>query len=329
MGIVKRLTQIISSGFALAATPEAQPWKTPHRAPLAPDQSATSVPPPPQLPEQRKANSDAPPPVALTRRELVVFASGFALAASATVGVWMLYESDLWPVRGAARTSVATTQPGAQASGQLTTCPMEPVAAAASEKDGLFPLQSSVEGLIAADITSFMVIGNQAVAAGRTRDAEAAFLMSCRVAEKLKGAASVESAEAKYQLGSLYERLAINGSAAGGADRAELLGRAERLYQDSMQAAVAQYGKTHEKSRLAAQGLEAVRQTLAQGENLQPTPAPAPVPVPAPVPALPSTAAAPPARPLSATGAETRSRQDPSVLKKCPEAVATLGLCNP
>ena len=315
MGIVKRLTQIISSGFALAATPEAQPWKTPHQAPLAPDQSATSVPLPPQL------------PVALTKRELVVFASGFALAATATVGVWRLFESDLWRVRGAARTSVATTQPGAQASGQLTTCPMEPVAAAASEKDGLFPLQSSVEGLIAADITSFMVIGSQSVVAGRTRDAEAAFLMSCRVAEKLKGAASVESAEAKYQLGSLYERLAINGSAAGGADRAELLGRAERLYQDSLQAAVAQYGKAHEKSRLAAQGLEAVRQTLVQRENLQPTPAP--VPVPAPVPALPSTAAAPPARPVPATGAEARSRQEPSVLKKCPEAVATLGLCNP
>lgn len=34
-------------------------------------------------------------------------------------------------------------------------------------------------------------------------------------------------------------------------------------------------------------------------------------------------------RPLPATDAEVKARQDPPVLKVCPQAVATLGLCNP
>lgn len=34
-------------------------------------------------------------------------------------------------------------------------------------------------------------------------------------------------------------------------------------------------------------------------------------------------------RPLPATDAEVKTRQDPSIVEKCPSAVATLGLCNP
>ena len=336
MRITKRLTAIIASGFALAATPEADPWTKPRRAPLASDPPTASAPPPPQLPEQPVTAAVKPSPVALTSRELIVFASGFALVAAATVGTWMLLESDLPLLTRKPQTAVASPPPAELAPGQSATCPTEPAAAAASEKDGLFPLQASVDGLIAADITSFMAIGNRAAAAGRPRDAEAAFLMSCRVADKLKGAGSVELADAKYHLGSHYARLALDGGAAE-ADRAELLSRAERLHLESMQATVARYGEAHEKSRLAAEGLAMVRQTLAQGENVRPTPTPSLAPElvvgggglqKPPEPALAGTTAALPARPSPATD-EVQSRQDPSASKKCPEAVATLGLCTP
>lgn len=332
MSIVQRLTAIIASGFALAATPEAQAWKTP--SPLGPGRPTPNVPPPPQLVDPPKTATVEPPPLALTSRELLVFASGFVLAGVAAVGIGMLPGGDSSPVPGKSRTSVAPSPPAALASGQLATCPIEPAATAANEKDGKFPQQAGVEGLIAADITSFIVIGNEAAAAGRPRDAEAAFLMACRVADKLGGAGSVESADAKYQLGSLYARLALGEGVAGGADRVELLRRAEPLYLDSLQTSIAQHGEAHEKSRRAAQGLAALRQTLAQGENVSPAPVLPPAPVTGAAglktpPDLVPPAAALAVSPLPTTDAEVQVRQGLSVIKKCPEAVAALGLCNP
>ncbi|MDB5869938.1 MAG: hypothetical protein JWP96_2270 [Polaromonas sp.] len=162
---------------------------------------------------------------------------------------------------------------------------MQPAVAAAGEKDGRFPLQEDVSGLMAADIASFIVVGKEAAAAGRPRDAEVAFLMSCRLADKLKGADSVESADAKYQLGAHYARVALDGGLAAGANRAEVLRRAERLYAGSLSSYAAHYGQAHEKSRFASQGLASVRQTLAQAEPVRPAPGPAAVP------AEPATAA--------------------------------------
>jgi ribosomal protein L40E len=53
-------------------------------------------------------------------------------------------------------------------------------------------------------------------------------------------------------------------------------------------------------------------------------------PVPNPRAPLPEGAdAVPAARPLPATDAEVKNGPDPSVVEKCPPAVATLGLCNP
>ena len=356
MSIIKRLTAIIASGFALAATPEAQAFKTP--SPLGPGRPTPGVPPPPQLADSPETTNSEPPPLELTPRTLIVFASGFALAAAAVVAVWMLPSADASLAPGKPKTTVAPPQRIALGSGQLATCPIEPAAIAASDKDGKFPLQTSVEGLIAADITSFIVIGNEAAAADRPRDAEAAFLMACRVADKLGGAGSIESADAKYQLGSHYAKLALG---TAGANRAELLKRAEPLYRDSLQTSIAHHGKAHEKSQLAAQGLAAVKQTLAQGENVQPKPssttttttAPAPAtataiaPVPVPVPVLkqelvtdaglkklpdlppPGAAAVLTLSPSPATDAGAKARQDLPVVKQCPEAVASLGLCNP
>ena len=346
MSIIKRLTAIIASGFALAATPEAQAFKTP--SPLGPGRPTPGGPPPPQLADSPETTNSEPPPLELTPRTLIVFASGFALAAAAVVAVWMLPSADTSLAPGKPKTSVAPPQQIALGSGQLAICPIEPAAIAASDKDGKFPLQTGVEGLIAADITSFIVVGNEAAAADRPRDAEAAFLMACRVADKLGGAGSIESADAKYQLGSHYAKLALG---TGGANRAELLKRAESLYRDSLQTSIAHHGKAHEKSQLAAQGLAAVKQTLAQGENVQAKPATAAAPAPAPAlvsvpvleqelvtdaglkkpadPAPPGAAAALTVSPSPATDAGAKARQDLPIVKQCPEAVAALGLCNP
>ena len=309
MGIVKRLTGIIASGFALAAKPETQTWKTPQ--PLGPGRPTPGVPPSPQTdPTDPTDTTPARPlPPVLAPRALMIFASGFALAAIATVGLWMLTGDDS-PAKSGTPPARAAALPAATASAQPAACPLEPAASAASEKDGRLPLLASVDGLIMADITSFIFMGNQAASAGQPRDAETAFLMSCRVADKLKGATSVESADARYQLGAHYAGLALNGGAGAAPNRAELLARAERLYADSSQAYVANYGQAHEKSQLAAQGLAAVRQAIASTSTSSP-------------------AQAPVVSALTRADAQGKTRQRPPLLKQCPPAVATLGLCDP
>ena len=148
----------------------------------------------------------------------------------------------------------------APAPSQSAACPLPPAAAAiaAGKKDGQFALQADLSSMAAANIASFIVLGKEAAAAGRPRDAEVAFLMACRVADRLKGGDSVESANAKYQLGWLYARLALEDSAS--ARRAELRTRAERLYADSLRTFQAKYGPAHEKTRFAVEGLAALQQ---------------------------------------------------------------------
>ena len=260
MTIITRLAAVLASGFKLAAASDAGAWKAPRSAlSPEPEQATSSVSP--AMPDQRKASVKLAP-VALTSRQLIVFASGFVLAAAALAGAWMTLNESSSPVSSKLKTTNPAMQPGVPASRQFAACPLQAAAPAAGEKDGKFPLQADVSGLIAADIASFIAIGKEAAAAGRPRDAEVAFVMSCRVADKLKGADSVESAEAKSQLGSHYARLALG---ADSASRAELLKQAERLYSDSSHIYFLKYGEPHEKSRFAAEGLATVRQTLAQG----------------------------------------------------------------
>lgn len=359
MPIFKRLKSIIASGFALATTPEAQAWKEPR--PLGPERPTPGVAPP--SPHHPETSTGKPPPVPLTSRQLIVFASGFLLVAMAAVGVGGLLLTDSPLVRGKPGKvdAMVATPPAtvAPASGQAAPCPSEPVAVATSENDGRFPLQANVQGLMAADITSFIAIGNESAAAGRPRDAEAAFLMACRVADKVAGAGSVESADAKYQLGAHYARLALKWGAAASADRAELLRRAERLQADSSQVYLASYGQAHEKSQAAIKGLAEVRQALAPAPQpsatatAMPEPSVIPAPtqaqavVPAPAPQLatrseetekppqpaqtapPVAAAAPAVSPVPPADAQESGRQRPPGFKECLPAVATLGLCDP
>ena len=236
----------------------------------------------------------------------------------------------VWFVRGAhpppsamppgPRTSVATPEPTALAtrkpeavapSGmaaaalphERAACPAQPVIASRGAKDGQFVMQSNVDAKTGSDIPSFILAGKEAAAAGRPHDAEIAFLMACRVADKLKGPDSVESADARYQLGRHYAMLARAAGTAIGASRAELLRRAQVAYSDSVETYHAKYGDANEKTRYAAEGLAGVLQSPSAGQQqaVRPlaarpaepvrsvaaaaqVPAPAPIAVPAPAP---------------------------------------------
>jgi hypothetical protein len=274
-------------------------------------------------------------PVAPSRK-LALIALAAVLVAAAFTGVWMAWSSSSRQGPNLLKTGAALLRPAISPASQQSaaaSCALPPATAVAAEKDGKFPLAADVSGLIAADITSFLVLGKEAAAAGRARDAEVAFLMSCRLADRLKGADSIESTDAKYQLGSHYARVALDGRSTAGAARTELLRRAELLYTDSLQAYRLKYGEGHEMARFAAEGLAAVRrQTLAQVQASIPTPTPAqtavqtqavqPVPVPEKPVQLPPAVVKPSgqqARPASDAHAAPSRPAPPGLQPRAPE----------
>lgn len=261
MTFTTRLAAVLAAGLELAAAHDAAAWQAPHPAssPL-PEQPATGVSPP--LPEQRKSSVRLAPG-APTPGQLLIFASGAVLAATVLMAAWMTLPESASFASGRPEIGKPAMLAGVPASKSFAACPLQPAAPVAGEKDGQFPLQADVSGLIAADIASFIAIGKEAVAAGRLRDAEVAFLMACRTADTLKGADSVASAEAKFQLGAHYARLAVH---ADPASRAELLRQAERLYADSSHTYLLTQGQADEMARFAAEGLATVRQRLAYGD---------------------------------------------------------------
>lgn len=137
-------------------------------------------------------------------------------------------------------------------------CPLQPAMAAGQPKDGLYRMPAELSGYSVRDIGAFIVIGKEAVAQGRPRDAEIAFLVSCRVADQLRGAGSLEAADARYQLARVYDSALRTAPLPG--SEGELRQRAEQLYGASLATYSAQYGAEHEKARFAAEGLGAIRQ---------------------------------------------------------------------
>ncbi|ABM40137.1 hypothetical protein Pnap_4726 (plasmid) [Polaromonas naphthalenivorans CJ2] len=203
----------------------------------------------------------------IIKHQGVILASALGRGAAAVAGAWllMLGHAASSPFPDQPKTTAAPRS-AALAPVQRTACPLQPAAAATGRKDGKFSLQADLSGMTAKNIASFIVLGKEAAAAGRPRDAEVAFLMSCRVADKLKGMDSVESADAKYQLGWLYAGLALEDGSAR-ASRAELRRRAQRLYADSLRTYLARYGQAHEKSRFAAEGLKALGQPVRSAQE--------------------------------------------------------------
>ncbi|NDP62302.1 MAG: hypothetical protein GZ092_06595 [Polaromonas sp.] len=203
----------------------------------------------------------------ITKRHGVIFAAGLVLVAMVVAVAWRVVDSR--PASKMENAAPELQSSALIASPQAFTCQVQPTIAAVSEKDGQFPFQPDLSGLSANEIGSFIVIGKESASAGRPRDAETAFLMACRLAEKFRGTGSLEIADAKYQLGWHYAAIARQGSDGSSADiRAVLLERVQLLYPDSLGVYQAKFGDTHEKSLLAAEGMAWVRQTLAQAAPL-------------------------------------------------------------
>jgi hypothetical protein len=238
------------------------------------------------------------------------FAAGLAIGAVATVMIVLGPYSPVRPKPQAQPSAAPQATPVAFRAGE---CPLEPVAAATGIKDGRYRMPADLSGYATTDPQVFVVMGNEAAAAGRAHDAEIGYLMACRVADKFKGAGSMAAADARYQLARHYGNLA-NAPGAAAANCGELLQRAETLYSDSLQLYRATHGAEHDKSRLAEQGLVGVRQTLMAQAGITPgTPAAAPVIQPAAevtaVPAAPAAVPAParapaPAREIAVTKPE-------------------------
>lgn len=163
--------------------------------------------------------------------------------------------------------AVATAPTAASAATQLqqySQCPIQPAVTPGGDGDGRVKLQAELSGKSAADVAAFIVAGKEAAAADRPRDAEVAFMMACRASDSLLGSSSPAPADARYQLGRHYASAVLAGDSGASPKRAELLKRSEVLYSDSLQSYVAKYGKDHEKSRFAAEGLTKVQQNAAR-----------------------------------------------------------------
>ena len=158
-------------------------------------------------------------------RDASFTAGGVVLGAAACALVvtalqWAGSPSQQQPPTPAAQPVAAVIQPS-------VTCPLRPAAAKSGNTDGRFQMPAELTHYGPGDAGAFMVIGKEASAEGRLRDAEIAFLMACRVADRFKGAESVESANARAQLALHYETLLrMDGP---GAASAELQRRAELL----------------------------------------------------------------------------------------------------
>lgn len=173
-------------------------------------------------------------------------------------------------------------------------CPAGPLIAAAGREDGLMRLKN--EPNTPAEIAALILTGKESAAAGRPRDAELTFLAACRAADQLQQADATAPTDARYQLARHYAHVVLVGNAPA-ASRAELLKRAELLYQDSVLAYRARHGESHEKTRFASDGLATLRQSAQAAPAAPPVAAAAPKAAPKVVVAAPAPAPAPAAPP--------------------------------
>jgi hypothetical protein len=238
--------------------------------------------------------------MAIEERQWSFFAAGlFVGALAAAAVVWGIR---LLPALDGIRTSSAIPKAVSSGPPQGSNCAFDSAVEPAAKSDGQFNVLADLSGNASTDAPVFIRLGKDAAAAGRLHDAEVAFLMSCRVAARFLGPDSVQAAEAKYELGRHYAHVA-QGPAPAGAIRAELLKRAELLYSDSVREYGTRYGQAHEKTRLAAEALAAVRQREPAAPPRQP----------------PQTAAVKPAEPAVAAAKTASSAPAP---QKPPQAAA-------
>lgn len=153
---------------------------------------------------------------------------------------------------------------------QAPPCTFEPLLVAAGPQDGKFASTADLTDKTLTDVAAYASVGSDATTHGRVRDAEVAFITSCRIAGHLLGGAAPELAEAKYQLARHYAAVA-GAMPAPSMDttRTDVLQRAQTLFSESADVFAAKYGQAHEKTRLAAASLTLVQQTVALAGQLQ------------------------------------------------------------
>ncbi|HUR88801.1 MAG TPA: hypothetical protein VMZ74_06930 [Ramlibacter sp.] len=212
-----------------------------------------------------------------------IFAVG-ALAGGVAAG-WLVGHEELWhPLFASeARTPPKKVAPTQASIPQQAPCPAVPTINPTSAQDGQLKLVDKLSGQRETDVHGLVIIGKEAAAGARARDAEVAFIMACRVATQLK-LDSVSLADAKYQLGWHYATVAGN---ATGEVRDDLSRRARPLYEDALRVYTARLGGNNEKTQFAANGLAALRQPVASAAPPQPAITAAAPPKPEAVAATP------------------------------------------
>jgi len=180
-------------------------------------------------------------------RTVGIFALG--VGAGAIAAGWAVYENSE-SLHKAAQPRHASAEPMRQDA----PCPGAMTLPASANDDARFQLVEAGADHKPSDVHAFIVIGKEAAASGRPRDAELAFIMACRVASKA-GTDPVLLADAKYQLARHFVE------SARGRDpnvAKDLLRRARVLYGDSLRIYAVRLGNTHEKTTFAENALAAL-----------------------------------------------------------------------
>jgi hypothetical protein len=242
--------------------------------------------------------------MAVAWRQALVFGEGLLLGGG-LVAATILWGKDL----PSAAPAAAAQQHLISAAGGATACQEAPLLASAGERDGQFGTQIDITDKTVTDVTAYLAVGGDTASQGRPRDAELALLTACRIAAGVAGPASVELAEASYQLARHYTAAA----AAGAPDdqRAALLQRAEALFSHSRDLYAARFGQPHEKTRLAAAGLTLAKQAGALSAPMQVAAAQV-----AAAASAPASAASAPKASASATAVAANT---PSTVKRKPK----------
>ncbi|WP_233259600.1 lysozyme inhibitor LprI family protein [Ramlibacter sp. WS9] len=162
----------------------------------------------------------------INSREGIILASGVVLGAAVSAAIVL---APRWRSPAAGPTGTVTAQRVAMAPKPRVPCPLAPAAAPSGEADGRFQIPPGLSSDGPSDVGAFMAVGKEAAAAGRTHDAEVAFIMACRVADQFKGRESAESGRVRDRLVAHYDALLRDTGHDTAARRGELLRRVELL----------------------------------------------------------------------------------------------------
>jgi hypothetical protein len=205
----------------------------------------------------------------VSRRHGLVFAAGvlFGIVAGASL-VMVAHGPD------SAAMKAAVAQPRqAVAAPRAPDCGFDPLLVAANARDGKFFLDMPQVEAAPSDVAAYILVGDAAASQGRLRDAELAYITSCRIATRVAGGESAELADAKYALARHYVTAASAvKTPETQAAREEALKRAEALFSESIDGYGMKFGVAHEKTRLAAAGLASLKEATAPVELAGPAP---------------------------------------------------------